>query len=83
MDNHVVFKDGHTEPILWYDEKPSRVEVETPSGRYLYCEYIMTHPTGWHYRHHQFCRYRGFVNCETPDWVVTDNIKEFRFKKEN
>lgn len=83
MDNYAVFTDGHTEPILWYDDKPGRVEVETPSGRYVYCEYITTHPTGWHHMHYEFWRYRGFVDCQTPDWVAADDIKEFRFKKEN
>ena len=83
MDNCIVFTDGHTEPILWYDEKLGRVEVGSPSGRYVYCEYIMTHPTGYHYKHYQFYRYRGFVDCETPDWINADDIKEFRFKKEN
>lgn len=84
MTNYVVFTDDHTEPILWYDEKPGRVEVATPSGRYLYCEYIVTHPTGWwKHKEYQFYYYRGFVDCQTSDWVATDNIKEFCFKKEN
>ena len=82
MTNYVLFKDNHEEPILRYDEKPGRVEVDTPSGRYLYCEYIVTRPTGWKHQEYQFYRYRGFVDCQTPDWVATDDIKEFRFAKE-
>ena len=83
MDNYVVFKDGHIEPILWYDDKPGRVEVNTPSGKYVYCEYIVTHPIGWKHQEYQFYRYRGFVDCQSADWVTTDDIQEFRFKKEN
>lgn len=83
MINYVLFKDGHEEPILWYSETPGRVEVETPSGRYVYCEYIWTHPTGYHYKTHKFLRFRGFTDAFSPDWVATDDIKEFRFVKEN
>lgn len=83
MENCVVFKDGHIEPILWYDEKPSRVEVITPFGRYAYCEYIADHPSGLcKYRWYQFYRYRGF-DYRRDDWVAIDSIKEFRFNKEN
>lgn len=83
MTNYVLFKDNHEEPILWYDEKPCRVEVYTPSGRYVYCEYIVTHPTGLYHTHHKFFRYCGFTDYQSPDWVATDDIKEFRFTKEN
>lgn len=83
MDNYVAFKNDHIEPIIWYDENPGRVEVDTPSGKYVYCEYIVTHPTGWHHKHHQFYRYRGFVDYQSADWVATDDIKEFCFKKES
>lgn len=83
MTNYVIFKDNHEESILWYNEKPGRVEVDTPSGRYLYCESIVTHPTGWHHKHYQFYCYRGFVDCQTADWIAVDDIKEFRFVKEN
>ena len=83
MTNYVLFKDDHEEPILRYDEKPGRVEVDTPSGRYLYCEYVVTYPTGWHHKHYQFYCYRGFVDCQTADWIAVDDIKEFRFVKEN
>lgn len=83
MTNYVLFKDGHEEPILWYSETPSRVEVETPSGRYVYCEYFVDYPIGIRRTEYQFYRYRGFVDCQTPDWVAIDDIKEFRFVKEN
>lgn len=82
MENYVVFKDNHTEPILWYSDKPGRVEVLTPSGKYLYCEYIVTHPNGYHHTSHHFYRYRG-IDYRRDDWIGVDNIKEFRFKKEN
>lgn len=83
MTNYVLFKDNHEEPILWHYETPGRIEVGTPSGRYVYCEYIVTHPTGFHHTEHQFYRYRGFVDCQSPEWVKFDDIKEFRFTKEN
>lgn len=83
MENYVLFKDSHEEPILWYYDKSGRVEVSTLSGRYVYCEYVVAHPTGWYHKHYQFYRYRGFVGCQTSDWVATDDIKEFRFVKEN
>lgn len=82
MINYVLFKDGHEEPILRYDEKPGYVEVDTPSGRYVYCEYIVTHLAGWKYKYYQFYRYRGF-DRRIDDWIAIDDIKEFRFKKEN
>lgn len=84
MENCVIFKDGHIEPILWYDEKPGRVEVNTPSGKYSYCEYIVDHPSGlFKYRLYKFYRYLGFIDYQSADWVVIDSIKEFRFNKEN
>lgn len=78
MTDYVVFKDNHEEPILWYDDKPGRIEVRTPSGKYLYCEHIVTHSSGFKYKDYQFYRYRGLDN-----WVAIDDIKEFRFIKEN
>lgn len=87
MTNHVVFTDGHTEPILWYDEQPGRVEVVTSSGIYSCCEYIVTYPIGWKHKAYQFFYYRVLVDRQTSDWasdwVATDNIKNFCFKKEN
>lgn len=83
MDNYVVFKDDHIEPILWYNDEPGRIEVNTPSGKYLYCESVVTHPTGWHHTHYQFYRYRGFVDCQSADWVAIDDIKVFCLRRRN
>lgn len=78
MIGQVVYKDGTTEPIVWYSCGPYSSEVCTPSGRYGYQEWIEEHGAGYKYRSYAFWTYIGW-----PDkWVQNDDIKEFRFMKE-
>ena len=80
MIGQVVYKDGTTEPIVWFSQSPEACEVCTPSGRYAYQEWIEDHPKiGYRYRSYAFWTYIGW-----PDkWVLNDDIKEFQFMKEN
>ena len=79
MIGQVVYKDGTTEPIVWYSCDPHSSEVRTPSGRYGYSEWIEEHDTGYKYRSYAFWTYIGW-----PDkWELNEDIKEFRFMEEN
>lgn len=79
MIGQVVYKNGYTEPIVWFSQSPDICEVCTPSGRYAYQEWIEQHPkVGYKYRAHAFWTYVGW-----PDkWELNYDIKEFRFMEE-
>ena len=80
MIGQVVYKNGITEPIVWFSQSPYVCEVCTPSGRYAYQERIEEHSKiGFRYRSHAFWTYVGL-----PDkWEYNDDIKEFQFMKES
>ena len=80
MIGQVVYKDGYTEPIVWFSQDPDVCEVCTKSSRYAYQERIEEHPkVGYRYRVHTFWTYIGW-----PDkWEINYDIKEFRFMEEN
>ena len=79
MIGQVVYKDGTTEPIVWFSQTKDGCEVCTTSDRYAYQEWIEDHPKiGFRYRSHAFWTYIGW-----PDkWVRNDDIKEFQIMED-
>lgn len=80
MIGQVVYKDGTTEPIVWFSQTKDGCEVRTTSDRYAYQKRIKGHPElGLKYCSHAFWTYIGW-----PDkWELNEDIKEFRFMEEN
>ena len=74
MIGQVIYKDGTSEPIIRYSQRPGSCEVITPFGKYAYQECIREHEeTGYKYRSYAFFTYLGYPN----EWKYNNNIKEF------
>ena len=74
----VIYKDGTTEPILTCVRSLGYVEVTTPSGKYLYDEFIYEHENGIKHQSYDFYYY----DMNSYQWLADMSIKEFQINKE-
>ena len=76
-NGQIVYKDGAIEPIIACRELECQCEVRTPSGQYIYVQYVIQDKSGYAISNYYF----AYFDFERREYFVIDTIKEFQIFK--